>query len=329
MHQIKKLVISLFMLGLLVGCTAAKTADSKTETKEESSKTEKPQEKQTNVTKFDIQNEIKLDEAPIDFQNSLFVAKRDGYYFIIKSDNSTLLEDKQSSRYFDFNERVCLSSKEGTFNQDGDDCGPFGFEPSSLFSWNQQQNVSLTYEQYIENESDAKSYADLRSIYPSGSNMYEGKAFMLVDRFPTSDELSSHSGSKPTSFGPSVLTEAAITRINDLVYDDYALLLPYGSLEYITYNGAMNLEKLNAVKKDNKWALMNQNGELISDFEYDTIRMLSRSYFYFEKDGLSGVLDSEGQIKLIGEFEDASGIINDKAFIKQDGKWFEIKIITE
>lgn len=282
-------------------------------------------------TKYEVVKEVDIDSVPIDIGDKGFVMHEDDAFYFLYPDGSTLYEEKGFTSYADIGteslSEVCFYSTFESVSLDGKSC-TFGLELFETFTWKDEfsQSYIALYDNGELIEQPVEEYFTEHSSQLDGR--YNMKQFMSLNELP--EQISRFDMSmlfETLAPIPVVITDNLVTRVNQERYDDFAVLTSKRAFDFMIFNGVEPLEKLNAVKQGNKWALMNQNAELISGYEYDFIRMLSREYFFFEKDGYSGVINSNGEVKLIGKFEDASGIIGNMAFIKKDGKWFEIRII--
>lgn len=105
-------------------------------------------------------------------------------------------------------------------------------------------------------------------------------------------------------------------------------------LSYDTYNQTgismltLGVNTSSAVQRtaDGKWALLSANGSFLTGFDYDDIKVLNQNTFKFTKGSVIGIIDYNGNILLQGDFEDVTQPIGDKALIKENNKWEQIKI---
>lgn len=87
------------------------------------------------------------------------------------------------------------------------------------------------------------------------------------------------------------------------------------------YRPHLALETLNAVKKDGKWAIMNQKGRLISDFTYDTADVLNDTYVKVEKKPYVGLYTKNQKEYLYEGISSITAPSQKVVFAKQDDLW--------
>lgn len=105
-------------------------------------------------------------------------------------------------------------------------------------------------------------------------------------------------------------------------------------LAYRTYNTADVVpvyglyNKGSAVKdsKSGKWAILSEYGKLLTKFKYDSMEVLDQYTFKFKEGDEIGIIDDTGKILIQGKFENVSKPLINKALVKIDGKWKQIKI---
>lgn len=79
-------------------------------------------------------------------------------------------------------------------------------------------------------------------------------------------------------------------------------------------------EQTAAVMKDGKYGIINENGELIVPFMYDSIKYRSFGYFPAGLDGEWYFISGDNE-RIFGPFEDAESFEYGYAAVKKDGKW--------
>lgn len=128
--------------------------------------------------------------------------------------------------------------------------------------------------------------------------------------------------------------------------EQYALCKDNKLITSDVYTSATDLsDNCVAFEKDGKWGYLNEKGEQILPFEYDTAygdivryeidseREKKYPFICTEgiiaafKDGQCGYYDNKGNVIVeMGVFEDITPVKEGKAFVKKDGKWGIIKI---
>lgn len=79
-------------------------------------------------------------------------------------------------------------------------------------------------------------------------------------------------------------------------------------------------EQFAAVMKDGKYGMINENGEIVIPFEYDSIKYRSFTYFPASENGEWYFINGSNE-KVFGPFEDAESYEYGFAAVKKDGKW--------
>ncbi len=79
-------------------------------------------------------------------------------------------------------------------------------------------------------------------------------------------------------------------------------------------------EQLAAVKKDGKYGMINENGELVIPFMYDSIKQSSYASIPVVADGECYFINSANE-RILGPFEDGESYFYGFAAVKKNGKW--------
>lgn len=119
----------------------------------------------------------------------------------------------------------------------------------------------------------------------------------------------------------------------------YGLFVNQVNLTGMIYTGAgYYCDGLIAFESNNKWGYLDSNGRTIIPFEYDAVWGYSAMggkdtpYESFEdcvtvtKNKKFGVLSSTGDVLVPLMFDNATPVVNGKAFVKTQGKWGVIKV---
>lgn len=69
---------------------------------------------------------------------------------------------------------------------------------------------------------------------------------------------------------------------------------------------SFNHSSITAVKKDDKWGVINRNGEEIKPFIYDDARAVNESYLALKQGDRWGFISSEGEVKVPFEYKEVS-----------------------
>ncbi|MEL6656516.1 MAG: TonB family protein [Bacteroidota bacterium] len=88
--------------------------------------------------------------------------------------------------------------------------------------------------------------------------------------------------------------------------------------QYDAYRGFHNGACL--VMNDDKWGLINEDGEIIIDLEYDDLWVL-QDQFRSKLNGKVGLLDATGNELIPHQYEWVESMMNGKAVVKEYGEW--------
>lgn len=316
----KSNVVFIFLVSflVLVGCSSNNN-NSNNDKKEE-----KKEEKDSRITKYEVLEEMNVEETPVDVDNKGFIMKQDGAYTFLFKDGTKFDPGFTAKSYLIFlsdeGQRVCFYDGNGKgIDIDNQECGPTGSEAgTNSIAWiDNEAMIKMNRDLEASTSESLKKFVEAN---PDFLNHYEGKYFMEYNNF--SGDIRDQNIAVPV-----VITNRLLDRVNDQVYSNFVFLsAPMDTNFNRLYEGVRDLKKLNAVEKDGKWALLDQEANIISKFEYTKVIPISNSFMRVDLDGKVGVVDTNGKLVLFGSFEDVLGIIDGKAFIKKDGKWFHIKI---
>lgn len=84
---------------------------------------------------------------------------------------------------------------------------------------------------------------------------------------------------------------------------------------------AQSIRKLGALKKANKWKLINEEGWNLTKSIYDDMEILNDQYALFRLNGEVGLLNDKGEVVFQGKYEDVSAPIHNVVMVKKDGLW--------
>lgn len=87
-------------------------------------------------------------------------------------------------------------------------------------------------------------------------------------------------------------------------------------------------EALNAVKKDGKWAIMDQEGTLLSDFAYEEADVLNDRYVKVKKADTVGLFTKDKEEYLYSDITSITAPVKDVVFAQADGKWGLMKLAS-
>ena len=74
-------------------------------------------------------------------------------------------------------------------------------------------------------------------------------------------------------------------------------------------------------KIDNQYRIWNADGTKCTEELFDSVEAISENTMRIEKDGYVGVIDENLNLVLFGDFEEVTHPIDNKAYVKIDGKW--------
>ena len=283
---------------------------------------------------------VQFDSAPVAVDGKGYIVEVDGKYGFIGSDQSYIVEAKfdNVSRYgFEKEEMVCFTSLNDSSNLKGEPCGNgLGGTTPFRFAWDESLDKAIIMDstnvgnpqEIIQIEYNGE--IDFLGIdeLPSGYQFYDMKDY-LTSELEQIDYSLSESELKEQMIEIEKNRKVYIVKdglkVDETQYDQAYVLYPQMTNDYsITRNRPIS--QLNAIRKGNKWALLDKDLNKISDFEYENLKPISNTSTYVEKDGYIGIIDEKGKLVLLGDFEEVSAPIDGKAYVKTNGEWIQIEI---
>lgn len=105
---------------------------------------------------------------------------------------------------------------------------------------------------------------------------------------------------------------------SDIIYEDFHMGRGY--------HGHNVLDALNAVKKDGKWAIVNQDGTFLSEFDYSAADILSDEYVRVKKGNAIGLYTKDREEYLFEDIESITAPSQNVVFVKQNDLWGLMKL---
>lgn len=105
---------------------------------------------------------------------------------------------------------------------------------------------------------------------------------------------------------------------SDVIYEDYHMRSGYHAFHI--------LDGLNAVKKDNKWAIVNQEGTFLSEFVYDSADILNDEYVKVKKGTAIGLFTKDRAEYLYEGITSITAPSQHVVFAKQNDLWGLMKL---
>ncbi|WP_277490857.1 MULTISPECIES: sigma-70 family RNA polymerase sigma factor [unclassified Breznakia] len=90
---------------------------------------------------------------------------------------------------------------------------------------------------------------------------------------------------------------------------------------YITVAGPKRVYGLAALRKGDKWKLINEEGINLTSNLYDDMEVLNKNYAYFKLGDEMGLLDNKGNILFQGKYDDLSAPANGVIMVRKNGIW--------
>lgn len=238
-----------------------------------------------------------------------------------------LIYDYGELNYLRFNGE---NNKVGLINLKGDIVLPAIYDDISIYNGNQKRDRIIIHQDSMFGFLDLKLNVLFQPIYTKGSLINErylqaynkaGKCGLinengdiLIDfKF---DNLRLIHDTMYVGFDYSYdLRNKKYFAVGCIIYDkNFKQITQIKNYDQIEYNGIKRF----IVKKDNKFGVLNYNGEVIVPLEYDNLTPQNGDYYVF-KDNKSGMINLEGKIVLPIEFERNTFFYGQAIYVIQNG----------
>ncbi len=308
--KIRKIIISLLAVCLLAGCGSGNG--------EEFASVDDTEEMNYTILSKDVPD---FDTSPIRYGDHGYIYLENGSYGFITADNENIVP---SGRYITTRilQGVCMYENESTASepnvsidqllgltdQNSCSCGIGGI-PNIYVLGSDDQVYSVMAKQ-------------VETATPDGHSYLAPKSDPYASEFDWSNYYIVASDLK-TVYGPYDASETASFSATQVYNLDSSN--PYkGSLSIPDTLGNTNFG-LFYEKTGKGYIIHSIDGLSSSEETYDYAQPISKNAMKVEKDGKMGVVDTSLNEVYMGDFQDCSELINNKGYVKVDGKWLYVE----
>lgn len=292
------------------------------------------------TSKYDVVKTLpKLEETPIDMYGKGYIVKVDGKYGFMDTNGDWVIPNEYEQLYFhgysdEPEDRVCFirGKDEETLNDGLDLKGVLEQSEHTTCGNTGYGGIYLGYITLYEDDLGSTFYYDTET----------GKKIPFHDLHHTSDYsdsgLMDSYGNKSTN----LMIVNPSTRDDKLIYgtyyaisytgnvygpfkegDKFAFNFMHGEFPVNTPVNGLFLTKYNG---ENTYRVLDRFGTSEYEKPLKSAELISTNTVRIKSGKYTGIIDESLQVVLFGEFEDVSKPLNQKAFVKMDGKWNIIEI---
>lgn len=115
--------------------------------------------------------------------------------------------------------------------------------------------------------------------------------------------------------------------------EEYSLISLSGEVlsqdKYHEVKGFLGKSGVAAVKKDGEWGAIDNEGNVVLDYQYDELGSSTTDYIPFMNNNLWGYMDTNGNVMIEAKFDEARAINdNGYGFVNENGSWETITIYS-
>ena len=288
----------------------------------------------TDIKSFEFkdiyENLPKIEETPINVFDRGYIVKTNGLYGLMDINGKWIIDPiHRSYQYILDAKTVCMVS-ESEYPQytsindvlgiDGLPCVGFGGAYTGYIAYDEKnRNVVHLYHGEIQPYQNAPFYYSNQSYVIPSIDTSKMDSIEFETELMESDSNYYIFSSTGELFGPYNKNESATLSVEKLYYlfDDVN--------EYNTHIGSVGINPsvygLYYAHEGNKYRIFNREGTDSYRELFDDARVLSNTAIQVMKDGQLGVVDSNLELTMIGDYEAVTEPIGNKVFVKKNGKW--------